>query len=132
MNMLSVAVPVEDLPIQPLWTKWNPELLSQPKSTELLTPISLKKNIKPTLGESVKKYSLGKLELINEQKKYFQNEDRRAQEKHDAEQLQAKEKQMLQKIKNELVIEKLRLEINDLKKSKYNLCIINNTYNNII
>jgi len=35
--------------------------------------------------------------------------------------LQAKEKQMLQKIKNELVVEKLWLEINDLKKSKYNL-----------
>ncbi|CAI6343200.1 unnamed protein product [Macrosiphum euphorbiae] len=122
MNMPSVAVPVDDLPVQPVsWTKWNPELLSQPKSTELLTPLSSKKTIKTTLGESVKKYSLGKLELINEQKKYFQNEDRRAQEKHDAEKLQAKENLMLEKIKNELVIEKLRLEINDLKKSKYNL-----------
>jgi len=119
--MPSVAVPVEDLPVQPSWTKWNPELLSQPKSTELLTPLSSKKNIKTTLGESVKKYSLGKLELINEQKKYFQNEDRRAQEKHDAEQLQAKEMHILNTIKNELVIEKLRLEINDLNKSKYNL-----------
>ncbi|XP_029348347.1 uncharacterized protein LOC115034933 [Acyrthosiphon pisum] len=89
MDMPSVAVPVEDLPVQPSWTKWNPELLTQPKR---------------------------KLELINEQKKYFQNEDRRAQEKHDAEQLQAKEKQMLEKIKNKLVIEKLQLEINDLKK----------------
>ncbi|KAL4090168.1 hypothetical protein QTP88_025067 [Uroleucon formosanum] len=28
MNMPSVAVPVEDLPVQPSWTKWNPELLS--------------------------------------------------------------------------------------------------------
>ncbi|XP_008180704.1 uncharacterized protein LOC103308681 [Acyrthosiphon pisum] len=116
MDMPSVAVLVEDLPVQPSWTKWNPELLTQPKSTELLTPLSSKKTIKTTLGESVKQYSLGKLELINEQKKYFQNEDRRAQEKHDAEQLQAKEKQMLEKIKNKLVIEKLQLEINDLKK----------------
>jgi len=41
--MPSVAVPVEDLPVQPSWTKWNPELLSQPKSTELLTPLSSKK-----------------------------------------------------------------------------------------
>jgi len=37
------------------------------------------------------------------------------------EQLLAKEKQMLEKIKNKLVIENLLLEINDLKKSKYNL-----------
>jgi len=44
--MPSVAVPVEDLPVQPSWTKWNPELLSQPKSTELLTPLSSKKNHK--------------------------------------------------------------------------------------
>ncbi|CAI6372808.1 unnamed protein product [Macrosiphum euphorbiae] len=89
MNMPSVAVPVDDLPVQLSWTKWNPELLSQPKR---------------------------KLELISEQKKYFQNEDRKAQEKHDAEQLQIKANLMWEKIKNELMIEKLRLEINDLKK----------------
>lgn len=69
-----------------------------------------------TLEESVKKYSLEKVDLISEQKKYFENEDKRAQEKHDAEQLRAQEKHEWERAYYELKIKKLRLEIEDIKK----------------
>lgn len=83
-------------------------------------PLSNKKKLKTTLGESVKKYSIEKVELIKQQQKYFMNEERRAQENYDAEQLLAHEKHKWERVHHELTIEKLRLEIKDLKKSKYN------------
>jgi len=51
--------------------------------------------------------------LIAEQNNYFVNE---AQEKHDTEQLQAKEKHEWERVYYELKIQKLRLKINDMKK----------------
>lgn len=75
-------------PVASMWSKWNPETLKTEKSSEL-TPLSTQKNIRKTLGESVKKYSLAKGELIAKQQIYFENEERRSQEKHDAEQLGA-------------------------------------------
>lgn len=111
----------ENIPVRPMWAKWNPEVLKTPKSAELATPLSKKKNFKSSLGESVKKYSTEKVELIEYQKKYFMNEEKRAQEKHDAEQLRAHEKHEWERVHHELTIEKLRIEIKELKKSKYNL-----------
>lgn len=122
----------ENVAVQPMWAKWNPEVLNTQKSAELTTPLSNKKNLKTTLGESVKKYSVEKVELIKHQQKYFMNEERRAQEKydaeqllaqqkHDAEELRAREKHEWERVHHELTIEKLRLEVKDLKKSKYNL-----------
>lgn len=52
----------KDLSVQPTWAKWNPETLKTQKSAELKTPY--KKNIKTTLGDSVKIYSQVKIELI--------------------------------------------------------------------
>lgn len=49
------------------------------------------------------------------------NEEKRAQEKHNAEQLRAHDKHEGDRVHHELTIEKLRLEIKELKKSKYNL-----------
>ncbi|XP_050065830.1 uncharacterized protein LOC126554859 [Aphis gossypii] len=59
---------------QHMWAKWNPEVLKNNKSAELMTPLATKKNIKTTLGDSVKKYSLKKLYLIRKIQ-YFENED---------------------------------------------------------
>lgn len=58
----------ENVPVRPMWAKWNPEVLKTPKSAELATPFSKKKNAKTTIGESVKKYSTEKIELMEYQK----------------------------------------------------------------
>lgn len=75
-----------------------------------------RKTVKQMLGESVKKYSLDKIDLITAQKKYFENEDRRAQEKHDADELRAQQKHQWEQVLNELKIKKLKMEIDNLKK----------------
>jgi len=101
---------------QHMWAKWNPEVLKNNKSAELMTPFATKKNIKTTLGDSVKKYSLEKLDLIRKQKQYFENEDKRAQEKHNADELRAQEKHEWERAYNKLLCDKLRHEIMDLKQ----------------
>jgi len=90
------------------------------QSKQLLLP-QKKKNNTTTLGKNVKKYSLDKVELISKQKIYFENEEKRAQEKHEAELLRANEKHGWERVHRELSIEKLRHELNELKKRKYGL-----------
>lgn len=64
----------------------------------------------------MKKYSLEKLDLIRKQKKYFENEDKSAQEKHNADELRAQEKHEWELAHNKLLCDKLRHEIMDLKQ----------------
>ncbi|XP_022161484.1 uncharacterized protein LOC111027418 [Myzus persicae] len=113
-NPMAVVTP-DTVQQQHMWAKWNPEVLKNNKSAEL-TPIALKKNIKTTLGDSVKKYSLEKLNLIKNQTQYFENEEKRAQEKHNAEELRAQEKHEWERAHFKLMCDKLRYEVMDLKQ----------------
>lgn len=81
-----------------------------------MTPFTTKKNIKTTSGESVKKYSLEKLDLIRKQKKYFENEDKRAKEKHNADEMRAQEKHEWERAHNKLLCDKVMHEIMNLKQ----------------
>jgi len=85
-NPMPVVTP-DTVQQQHMWAKWNPEVLKNNKSAELMTPLAFKKNIKNSLGDSVKKCSLEKVNLIKKQTQYFKNEEKRAQEKHNAEEL---------------------------------------------
>lgn len=113
-NPMAVVTP-DTVQQQHMWAKWNPEVLKNNKSVEL-TPLAPKKNIKTTLGDSVKKYSLEKLNLIKKQTQYFENEEKRAQEKHNAEELRAHEKHEWERAHYKLMCDKLRYEVMDLKQ----------------
>lgn len=58
MDVMKTPLNVDDkeLPMPPMWAKWSSEMLKTKKNAELTTPLSNKKNIKTTLGDSVKKY----------------------------------------------------------------------------
>ncbi|XP_060873307.1 uncharacterized protein LOC132947127 [Metopolophium dirhodum] len=114
-NPIAVVTP-DTVQQQHMWAKWNPEVLKNNKSAELMTPLALKKNIKTTLGDSVKKYSLEKVNLIKKQSQYFENEEKRAQEKHNAEELRAQEKHEWERAHYKLMCDKLRYEVIDLKQ----------------
>lgn len=64
-------------------------------------PRSKKKSGTHTLGENLKQYSTDKIDLINARKKYFKNEERRAQEKHEAGEKRAQEKHKMERVYNE-------------------------------
>lgn len=116
MDYPATVVTADTVQQQHMWAKWNPEVLKNNKSAELMTPLAMKKKIKTTLGDSVKKYSLEKLQLITTQKQYFENEEKRAQEKHNADELRAQEKHEWERAHYKLMCDKLRHEVMDLKQ----------------
>lgn len=75
----------------------------------------------------MKKYSLEKLELINSRKVYFENEEKRAKEKPNAEGLRAQEKHEWGRTHYKLMCNTLRHKVMDLKQ-----LIIGNIFSTIL
>lgn len=94
-----------NLPVPPTWAMWSSELLKTKKSTDLTPPLSKKTNKKINIKKSKKKYSEEKVRLVTQQKNFFENEERRPQERHKWAQ-----------IEHELKILKLKHEIDEMKK----------------
>lgn len=87
------------------WSSWNPKQLKQRKSEKL------KKNVKPIVEKNSKKpedtLSEGKMQLLKAQRIFFENEDKRAEEKHEWEKEHARIKLLvlnmeLQKVQKEM------------------------------